>query len=204
MGAFEPLLKEVIARKFALGQMLDIEVQDVGKIRFQGPLLGMKEGRYLITDLPSITKHGDLRDRLQDNQELIVRTICERTTGEALGFRSHVVARMRAPDQLLFIAFPPTVQVHELRNEKRVLVFQPARLMQEPGIDPVAGTLVDLSSGGCRVELTGPDQQLYKRDDCVYVDFEHPEDGRAMQVKAHIKSVRGIGNVVSIGMAFAK
>lgn len=195
--------KEFIARKFALGQLLDIEIQDVGKTRFQSPLLGMREGKYLVTDPPSLTKHGNLREKLVEDQELIVRTICEKTTGECLGFKSHIMMRLNVPDQLLFITFPPHVVVHELRQEKRMLVFLEAQITCANG-DNIAGTVIDLSSCGCRLELENNERLQFKREDHLTIEFKHPEDGRRLKHKALVRSVRNVGNLLSVGMSFQK
>lgn len=196
--------REVIARKFALGQILDIEIQDAAKVRFQGPLLGMREGKYLVTDLPSITRHGTLRDRLVDEQELIVRTICERTTGECLGFKSSIFARLKTPDPLLFISFPPAVQVHELRSESRLLVCQRATLMLQELGQSIPGLLTDLSASGCRFEVEEAERWQVKRDEKVQIEFVHPESGRMLMRPATVRSVRNQNSILSVGMAFAK
>lgn len=200
----ELITKEVIARKLAMGQLLDIEVQDTGKARFQGPLVGMKEGRYLVTELPSAARHGNLRELLHDDQELIVRTICERTTGECLGFKSFVVSRLNVPDSLLFISFPPSVQIHELRTEKRVLVSEPATVMLDMSMPAIIGTLTDLSASGCRFEFEFTDRYPLKRDDNVEIEFVHPETSRQLRSKATVRSVRNFNNLVSVGMSFDK
>ena len=200
----EPVTKESIARKFALGQILDIEVQDVGKTRFQGTLLGMKEGRYLVTDLPSLTQHGNLRDRLLDDQELIVRTICEKTTGECLGFKSYIHARLKVPDQLLFITFPPDVRIHELRNEKRLLVSLSATAQIVGRPELIRSTLTDLSAGGCRFEFMATEKNLMQRDTRVQIEFKHPESGQALSKPGTVRSVRYINDLCSVGMAFDK
>jgi hypothetical protein len=204
METAEPQSREVIARKFALGQILDIEIQDSGKVRFQGPLLGMREGKYLVTDLPSVTRHGTLRDRLLDEQELIVRTICERTTGECLGFKSRIYARLKSPDPLLFISYPPEVQVHELRSESRLLVYQRATLMLDELGQAIPGVLTDLSASGCRFEVEGADRWQVKRDENVRIEFVHPENGGLLTKAGTVRSVRNQNNFLSVGMAFAK
>lgn len=196
--------REVIARKFALGQILDIELQDAARTRFQGPLLGMREGKYLVTDLPSVARHGTLRDRLIDEQELIVRTICERTTGECLGFKSSIYARLKSPDPMLFISYPPEVQIHELRSETRLMVYQRATLMLAELGQSIIGLLTDLSASGCRFEVEGADRWQVKRDEQVQIEFIHPESGRVQTRAGLVRSVRNQNNFLSVGMAFAK
>jgi hypothetical protein len=199
-----PLTKETIGRKLAIGQVLDIEVQDSSKSRFQSPLLGMRDGRYLITDPPSVAKHGNLRDQLLDKQELIIRTICEKTTGECLGFKSSIEAKLKMPDQLLFIAFPVVAKVHELRSEQRLIVTSTAKIVINDGEHTIQGFLADFSSGGCRFECDKTGELPLRREDKLTIEFVHPESGKPLKYNSKVCSVKAVNNFLSIGMAFEK
>lgn len=198
------ITKEVIARKFALGQVLDIEIQDAVKDRFQTTLIGMREGKYLLTSMPSLTRHGNLRDLLPENQDVIVRTICEKTTGECLGFKSQVYAKLKQPEQLLFLAFPLDLQIHELRNENRMLITQKAQLFSGHGERQIFGMITDFSAGGCRFEYESAAEIPPRKDDRVEICFQHPESGQDVRNGSRICSVKNYQNIVSIGMAFEK
>jgi hypothetical protein len=196
--------KDVISRKFALGQILDIEVPDVSRTRFQSPLLGLREGKYLLTELPSLTRHGNLRDQLVERQQVIIRTICETTTGECLGFKSFIQAKLKVPDQLMFLSFPSSVQIHELRDEKRMVVQLEAKMVCNQGERIIFGILTDLSGGGCRFEyVAGADAPL-ARDDEAEICFEHPETGKIENRTVRVRSVRTHQNALRLGMAFEK
>lgn len=196
--------KDHISRKFVIGQMLDIEVPGPNRQRFQSMLVGMKPGAYLVTELPSLTRHGNLRDHLLERQQLIVRTLCDKTTGECLGFKSYIQAKLNKPDQLMFMTFPNSVQVHELREEKRMLVLLEAKLVCNQGNRVIFGTLTDLSNGGCRFEYGSGSQEKLNRDEAAEISFEHPESGRIENRVVRIRSVRGNQGVVVLGMSFEK
>jgi hypothetical protein len=198
------ITKEIIARKFAIGQVLDIEIQDTGNGRFQSTLIGMKEGKYLLTSMPSLTRHGNLRDLLLDDQDVIVRTICEKTTGECLGFKSHVYAKLKQPEQLLFLAFPTTLQVHELRNENRMLVTQSAQILLDNGVRQIVGLITDFSASGCHFEYASAAADLPRKDDRVDICFRHPESAQDVRSGCRICSVKIYQDIVRIGMAFEK
>lgn len=196
--------KDIISRKFTLGQVLDIEVPDANRTRFQSPLVGMKEGKYLVTELPSLTRHGNLRDHLTERQQIIIRTICEKTTGECLGFKSYIQAKLKQPDQLMFISFPASVQIHELRDEKRMLVLLDAKLVCNQGERVIFGLLTDLSSGGCRFEYEPGSEALPVRDERAEICFEHPESGRIENRPVRMCSIRSHQNLTRVGLAFDK
>lgn len=192
----------VISRKFTLGQVLDIEVPDSSRTRFQSPLLGMREGKYLLTELPSLTRHGNLRDQLVDRQQVIIRTICEKTTGECLGFKSFIQAKLKHPDQLLFLSFPSRVQIHELREEKRMVLLQEAKLVFNQGERIIFGLLTDLSGGGCRFEYEAGAEAPPRQDDVAEICFEHPETGRIENRTIRVRSVRHHQTLLRLGLVF--
>lgn len=197
--------RDQISRKVAIGQMLDIEIPDTTRTRFQSALVGMKDGKYLVAELPSLTRHGNLRDQLLERQQLIVRTICEKTTGECLGFKAFIQAKLNKPDQLMFLTYPTSVQIHELREEKRMLVLLEAKLVCNQGERVIFGNISDLSAGGCRFEYEmGPEPPL-NRDDPAEICFEHPETGRIENRNVRVCSARGNQQgMMVLGMAFRK
>jgi c-di-GMP-binding flagellar brake protein YcgR len=196
--------KDIIARKFTLGQIFDIEVPDAGRTRFQSPLVGMREGKYLLAELPSLTRHGNLRDQLVERQQIIIRTICEKTTGECLGFKSFIQAKLKQPDQLMFLSFPASVQIHELRDEKRMLVQMEAKLVCNQGERIIFGILTDLSAGGCRFEYEAGAEAPPAQGDAAEVCFEHPETGRIENRIVIVRSARSHQTTLRVGLAFEK
>jgi hypothetical protein len=196
--------KDSISRKLTLGQTLDIEVPDSNRTRYQSPLVGMKEGKYLLAELPSLTRHGNLRDLLTEQQQVIIRTICEKTTGECLGFKSFIQTKLKHPDQLMFLSFPSSVQIHELREEKRMSVMLEAKLVCNHGERIIFGLLTDLSGGGCRFEYELGADTPPERDDTAEICFEHPETGKLENRGVRMCSVRPFQHLIRLGMAFTR
>jgi c-di-GMP-binding flagellar brake protein YcgR len=136
-----------------VGQYVSVEIANIHRDRFSTRLIGMLDPKYLILELPSIVKRGELMDRLILNNTLIVRTICERTTGECLGFETKVEAIVKHPYPLFFAYFPLQMFTYELRREERLETLLPAKLYKDDGSHTVSGTITDISNGGCRLML---------------------------------------------------
>ncbi len=133
-----------------VGQYVSVEISNLHKDRFSTRLVGMLDPKYVILELPSIVKRGELMDRLILNNTLTIRTICERTTGECLGFQTKVDAIVKHPYPLFFAQFPIEVFTYELRREERVETLLPAKLYKDDGAHTALGTINDISKGGCR------------------------------------------------------
>lgn len=136
-----------------VGQYVSVEISNIYKDRFSTRLVGMLDPKYVILELPSIVKRGELMDRLILNNTLTIRTICERTTGECLGFQTKVDAIVKHPYPLFFASFPIELFTYELRREERLETYLPAKVYRDDGTHTVMGTITDISKGGCRFIL---------------------------------------------------
>lgn len=133
-----------------VGQFVSVEISNIHRDRFSTRLVGMLESKYVILELPSIIKRGELMDRLIMNSTLTIRTICERTTGECLGFQTKVESIVKHPYPLFFATFPVEMFTYELRSEERIETFLPAKIYKDDGAHTVLGTITDISKGGCK------------------------------------------------------
>src|SRR5687767_9831226 len=116
-----------LIRHVQVGQYVSVEISNIHKDRFSTRLVGLLDPKYLILELPNIVKRGELLDRLILNNTLTIRTICERTTGECMGFQTTVEAIVKHPYPLFFAYFPLEIFTYELRREERLETLLPAR-----------------------------------------------------------------------------
>lgn len=138
-----------------MGQHVSVEVANTHRDRFSTRLVGMLDPQYLILELPSIVKRGELIDRLILNNAVTIRMICERTTGECVGFQTKVDAIVKHPYPLFFASFPSEIFTYELRREERIDTLLPARLYDIDDANALEGTITDISKGGCRLVIDG-------------------------------------------------
>lgn len=191
-----------LERHFSIGQFLDIQVNDDSQKRFQSQLIGLKANKYLLVDQPATGKKDVLKEVLASGQKLIVRSIAERTTGKCVGFHSRVQFKLEVPDPMMFISYPSMMQVFELRKEHRILVNVPGKVLNGQGSLVQVGTVVDFSSGGCRMEFDDGDEETFQPDNQVVVSFNHPITTEKLNEKAKVCSCRKIDDVLSVGFAF--
>lgn len=185
---------------FNLGQMLDIQIDDISKERFQTYLVGLKEGSYLLVEQPSVAKYGVLREKLLSRQELIIRSIDERLTGEIMGFRSTINYKLEKPDRLLVISYPGKIEVTGLRKESRIVVHTPCKIT-DSARNELEANIVDFSSGGCQLEIHEENPSL-KQGDVVEVVFTHPVGGEENNQTCEIRAVRKKRKLISYGVSF--
>lgn len=146
----------VLSNTLSAGQTMLIEIK-VLRNQFKTELIGYRENEYLICRLPDVKKYGYLRDRIKPKSGMIVRTICENTTGEVAAFESKAIGKLSHPDQLLFLSYPRQVITHALRKEVRqqtVLdaVLYPIGENREEG--SIHGQVINVSNHGCGFEFS--------------------------------------------------
>ncbi|MDN4502165.1 flagellar brake protein [Alteromonadaceae bacterium BrNp21-10] len=194
--------ENIISHNVRMGQYVDVEIQTTLRDRFKSHLIGTKDGHYMVIEQPDSKKYGYIRDQLVDGQPLIVRTICEKTTGECLGFRTTVQGISNHPYKLLFISYPDDVQMRELRREKRKGFRIPAAIYLTQNGNHMKGIVTDISAGGCRFEFKVGETVRGIKQDHIYIELEHPETKDMVEVHSRVCSQRKELNVISIGLAF--
>jgi hypothetical protein len=79
------------------------------------------------------------------------KTVRYMYSGSVYGFYSTVLHFITKPSPLLFITYPKTIEIIELRKSKRVDCFFPGQAkIQEKEHQ---GAIVDLSTGGCKFSI---------------------------------------------------
>lgn len=160
-----------------VGQYVSVEIGNIHKDRFSTRLVGMLDPKYLILELPSIVKRGELMDRLILNNMLTIRTICERTTGECLGFQTKVESIVKHPYPLFFASFPVELFTYELRREERLETLLPAKMYKDDNAHTVIGTITDISKGGCRF-IVESEAHLTSLGDAKTMHISWPDPAR--------------------------
>lgn len=170
----------------------------------EGTLLGWKVGTYLIIDLP-------LREAL--SAELSPGTPCEVRhlfAGRFMGYHSEIRAVQTIPEPLLFLAFPQRIEEVLARKHPRVQMRQTvqmtlsARSVAHPEVlEPVTfcGTIEDLSTAGCRIELTQTGEPP-SPGAVVKLEFDLPGLGRVANLTGRLKYWRTEPMRVLAGIEF--
>ena len=192
----------VFVQNASVGQYINVEIMNKDRERFNSTLVGLKSQQYLLLELPSLLKYGSLRDQLLLGQSLVIRTICEKTTGECMGFRTNVEGVIKTPYPVFFVTFPASVETRELRAEVRNQSAIAATIYKHEDSDHIAGLITDISAGGCCFELEVEDAVAGIKAKTMHVQFIDPETGAEKVKLGKVCSQRKTGNRISLGFAF--
>jgi len=132
----------------ALGTRMIVEPAGMGD-RFRTEFIGMSRGQYLIVRIPRVP---GINDYLYVEKTVTVRYVHE---GNVYGLQSEVLWTLNAPYKLLFLRYPDTVEMLNLRKCQRVDCYLPVQVgvSEDEQFTQYEGMILNLSCGGCQVVI---------------------------------------------------
>ena len=127
------------------GQRVRLLAMETLKSKWSTVIVGSRKGRYLILEVPKV---NSLPVLFEDDSPWSINFIRQ---GRIYNFQSRVLSTIARPVPLVFFSFPETVEVANLRTEKRYPVnipFVVERAREAPSPFQGKGLLLDLSMGG--------------------------------------------------------
>lgn len=148
-------------RSMRPGMPLDLQVvSPTATKRVRTEFIGMDGVRSLILRFPDEGKWGNLRDAIYPDNSMVVRYILEDETGEIIAFKVKITLVLSKPGNYVFTTFPLSIQSHGLRAEQRSQTRVPVSILDAVDDSEMnIGTIIDLSSSGCRISVKRNEQK---------------------------------------------
>lgn len=161
------------------GRRLDIELGTLALLQVEGlhqrlktTLVGMETDSYTIFKLPNISI--GLKHVLFKGNSIVVHY---HQHGSIFSYEARILGTTTDPVRLLFLSMPRVIEEQSLRSAKRVDCYIPCNINIFEEDCP--GTIVDLSTAGCRCLLSVPDEKLdkimHEQDIHIDISVELPE-----------------------------
>ncbi|MBF0564894.1 MAG: flagellar brake protein [Nitrospirae bacterium] len=189
--------------KLDINTKLQINIQGLdGKLN--GEFAGIANDRYIMATISfdQDGRYGAPCEKILRGNSIIIRYICD---GKVFGFESTVLDFITIPLGLLFINYPTDVEEMDLRRQRRLTCFLPAKLMVD--YNSVPGAVVDISKTGCRfqtkVDNVFDEKALLKNND-VTIEFLLPGVEDQHSVDISIKNYSKQDSVALIGIQFTR
>ncbi len=159
-------------------------------------LIGVARNEFLIVKAPVIP---GIRTLFSGGEDVVVRYLAD---GTIYGFHSTMLRSQMKPVPLFFIEYPYQVEKIELRKEKRAHCSLPSKVHCKSGIFP--GIIVDLSSGGAKLNLTLSelDAALFQLNEMVIVEISLFQVDKPVLISSQIKNVSAVKQLYALGLQF--
>ncbi|MDR2302645.1 MAG: flagellar brake protein [Deltaproteobacteria bacterium] len=161
------------------GQRIRLMAMGTIKSKWSTILIGSRPGRYLIIEVPKV---NGLPVVLDEGSSWSINFIAR---GQILIFPSEVVSSINRPHALAFLSWPQTVEISNLRTDKRYPVNIPVTfaLAENPNEIVAKGLVLDISWGGCLAASTMelPEQTLLTMT--MYLDSNSAIEGLIVEKK---------------------
>jgi c-di-GMP-binding flagellar brake protein YcgR len=193
--------REGDALGITMGTMVLIEPQGLGD-RFKTEFLGMAKGQFIILRLPRIP---GVSDHLYAEKRVTVRYMFQ---GNVYGFESEVLWVQSGPFRLLFLRYPGTIEILNLRKCQRVDCYLPVRVGvggdDDEQYTEYQGMMRNLSCGGCQVVVDTPDGAPLPVavDSHLSLDFRMIGTDRPVRLPGRAKNITVNKNRMILGVMF--
>ncbi len=193
--------KEGAALNVTLGTLMLIEPQGMGD-RFKTEFVGLGKGQFIMVRLPRIT---GVNEHLYVEKKVTVRYVLQ---GNVYGFESEVLWTQVTPFRLLFLRYPDTIEILNLRKCQRVDCYLPVKIgVGEPDSGQYSeyeGMMLNLSCGGCQVVADANEQDLppLQVDSDVTLEFHMMGATKVTRIVGRTKNLNVTRNRMYLGVMF--
>ncbi len=186
-----------------VGLVLFLEAKGGNKnIRYKSSIVGWKPNGVIIIDMPLL---NGAYINLTCGCDCIVRYILY---GNAYGFEAKVIKNVNDHNlPLVYLSYPQKIEKIGLRKHERMETDIPVVIELSPGEEGASsridGIILDLSIGGCLLEIQNQDCPDFGIDTTITLSFTLPNT-EINEVKIHslIKRIQKISNNTKIGVQF--
>jgi c-di-GMP-binding flagellar brake protein YcgR len=165
--------------------------------QFKSIMVGQEPQKYLMIRLPLST---GIINKLYEGNRATVRYMY---SGCVYGFLSTVLHYITKPSPLLFLAYPKTVEIIELRRSRRVDCFFPGTAMIHE--KECTGTVVDISTDGCKFSIDASGGQrvpLIEVEADINLSFHLIGNSQLEPILGKVRSISRDRGKVVVGIQF--
>ena len=193
-----------LLRKLSVSSNVVVEViTPVGqKTKFKTVFVGFVPEKYVLLQMPDLSKAPKLAYYLSDKNKCTVRGVSEGIEGSVIGFHSKVNRCLKIPLPLLMIDMPMRVQQQSLRKVSRI----DTKIQVDVLIDNNLwqGEIRDLSSQGCLVQIGKTESTNWLKDTTIRLLITDYQYKNRDEIFGYICNVKRQMQTVELGLAFAE
>jgi len=172
----------------AVGSLLHLQ-PDIPDCKDRYPVVvhGWDEGRFILTDMPSVEGASEI---FKVGTDWVARYVL---SGKAFGFKMELTKTLFTPKPLIFFRYPDKIETFSIRKHKRISTFMVGSLSRRSGegeaLDEIECVIRDLSRGGCLIEVNA----RLSVGDNVTLSFILPNGERIENIPAEVRNARSSG-----------
>ncbi len=190
---------EVNAMKMELSVGIEIVLEIEGiEIKLHSFITGIHHGQYIMIECPKMT---GIDTKLYGGN--IVKVIYLHS-GKIYVFQAKILNFIKIPSRLIFLSYPESVEIRQLRKEQRVNCFLVASVRGVNQTAEYSGMVIDISIKGCKFVTTNPLRSLQplQSGNKMELLLEFPGSKDAVFFPGELRSITQEGSRTSIGIEF--
>lgn len=170
--------------------------RDSGRERLWSFLVGMEYKKYILIRMPA----HEINQKPLVNEQITVRYL---KGSLACGFNTTITGIIDKPYPLIFLEYPPSVEVLNLRNSERVFCFVDVVVFWEG--HEGAGKITDISKSGCKIAMESAKAGVLLQiglNDEIFCRFKLEENEEDKYVKGYVRHCECVADKVTLGVEF--
>lgn len=178
-----------------LGTSLQLEVKETA-LSLKSEMVGMEVDKYLIAKVYQMS--DEQKDLIKKN-EVIVKYLHKNSV---FGFQSNIISIISEPESIVFLEYPKEINNYEVRANKRIPCFLPAKLEIE--YNTVEGVIVDINTTGCCCVIKDFKILSEQTLDNVTIHLQNSKLEYDFTMLGKVRSIRHNKDELYIGIIFVK
>lgn len=190
----------------SLGIEVLLEIKGIDS-RLRSFVTGLHHGEYLLIQCPRIP---GIETKLYEGNRIRVVYLHD---GTVCAFKTQILNFIRNPSRLIFLSYPDSVDVLELRKNPRISCFLKASVRSKEHNTEYDGVVLDINSEGCRFATSPPSEVVHSSGQVlrpihvgekieVTVEFAGPKE--SISFLGVVRNIAESKNRISMGIQFAE
>lgn len=170
--------------------------RDSGRERLWSFFVGMEYRKYILVRMPA----HEINQKPHINEQITVRYLKDSL---ACGFNATITGIIEKPYPLIFLEYPQSIEVLNLRNSERVFCFVDVTVFWEG--HEGAGKITDISKSGCKIAMDSSrasDLSNIGLNDEIFCQFKLEENEKDKYVKGYVRHCEFTEEKLILGVEF--
>lgn len=170
------------------------------KVKFRSIFIGFVPERFVLLQMPDVSKNRRLVNFLVDNAKCTVRALSEGIEGAVIAFNTHIKSLLKTPAPMLVMQIPEKVALQSLRKTTRIETNIDIELFVSKLF--YSATMIDLSAYGCLISIDKTLEVNVRVAANIKVKILDKSFQNVDEIKGTIRNIRNQPHAIELGIAF--
>jgi c-di-GMP-binding flagellar brake protein YcgR len=188
--------------KIAPGSQVFVDIRTPAgqQTKFKTTYIGFLPNRFILLQVPDISKNGKLLGFIKDKVSCTVRGIIEGHEGTVVAFISNIASATQTPSKMLVLNIPSQLQLQHLRKMARIDTY--INISIRVNEHQWSGVVLNLSARGALLTFDKVAELYIKEGENLNVSVTDRNFGGLEDIKGKVCNVKKLIRSIEVGLSF--